>query len=343
MSCGCKFIPDEVLARLANDPKVPKFDRAAMERTIAVDQEMRRVREATQALIASSSMIAFNLAPVTKKPTIKLFDCQHGNILPGAPVASPQSSSDQTVKRTFKHTTEFAKFLKKFYNRNSLDGQGMDLLSSVHYGQNYNNAFWNGQQMTYGDGDGNIFVDFTRGDDVIGHELTHGLTQFTSQFVYSGESGGLNESMSDVFGSMFRQWQKNQTVTAADWLIGKDIIGPGAAASGFTCLRDMAKPGASHALAPQPSHFSQYVPGMGPHTCSGIPNNAFYRAAIKIGGRSWEKAGKIWYKALAGYPSSPNLTMKKFADRTRTAASQLYPTQPAIKTAVDKAWNEVGL
>ena len=343
MSCGCKFIPDEVLARLANDPKVPQFDRAAMERTILVDQEMRRVREATQSLIASSSMIAHSLVPVTKKPTVKLFDCKHGNILPGTPVPSPQSSPDATVKRTFKNTTEFARFLKKFYGRNSLDGQGMDLISSVHYGQNYNNAFWNGQQMTYGDGDGNIFVDFTRGDDVIGHELTHGLTQFTSQFVYSNESGGLNESMSDVFGSMFRQWQKNQKVTAADWLIGKDIIGPAAAAQGYTCLRDMAKPAATHALAPQPSHFSQYVPGMGPHTASGIPNNAFYRAAMKIGGRSWEKAGKIWYRALAGYGPSPNLTMKKFADRTRQSANQLFAAQPAVAVAVDKAWIEVGL
>jgi Zn-dependent metalloprotease len=343
MTCGCKFIPDEVLARLANDPKVPDFDRAAMERTIVVDQEMRRVREATQSLIASSSMIAHSLVPLTKKPAIKVFDCKQGNILPGTPVPSPQSSPDQTVKRTFKNTGDFAKFLKQKFGRNSLDGQGMDLISSVHYGQKYNNAFWNGQQMTYGDGDGNIFVDFTRGNDVIGHELTHGLTQFTSQFVYSNESGGLNESMSDVFGSMFRQWQKNQTVTAADWLIGKDIIGPAAAAQGFTCLRDMAKPGASHALAPQPSHFSQYVPGMGPHTCSGIPNNAFYRAAMKIGGRSWEKAGKIWYRALSGYGPSPNLTMKKFADRTRTAAGQLFPAQPAVKTAVDKAWAEVGL
>ena len=343
MYCSCKFIPDEVLARLANNPKVKDFDRAAMERTILVDQEMRRLREATQSLIASSAMIAHSLVPVTKKPAIKIFDCQHGNILPGTPVASPQSSSDATVKRTFKNTGDYAKFLKKFYDRNSLDNQGMDLISSVHYGQNYNNAFWNGQQMTYGDGDGNIFVDFTRGNDVIAHELTHGLTQFTSQFVYSNESGGLNESMSDVFGSMFRQWQKNQTVTAADWLIGKDIIGPGAAAQGFTCLRDMAKPGASHALAPQPSHFSNYTPGMGPHTASGIPNNAFYRAAMAIGGKSWDKAGKIWYRALANYGPSPNLTMKKFADRTRASAGQLYPTQPAVKQAVDKAWKDVGL
>ena len=343
MSCMCKFIPDEVLARLANDPSIPDFDRDALQRTLAVDQEMRRVREATASLIASSSMIAHSLVPATKKPAIKLFDCQHGSILPGTPVPSPQSSSDQTIKRTFKNTTDVAKFFKKIFGRNSLDGQGMDLISSVHYGQSYNNAFWNGQQMTYGDGDQKIFVDFTRGNDVIAHELTHGLTQFTSQFLYSNEPGGLNESMSDVFGSMFRQWQGNQTVTAADWLIGKDIMGPVAKAQGYTCLRDMAKPGSNTALAPQPSHYSSYQNGMDPHTSSGIPNNAFYRAAMAIGGKSWEKTGKIWFRALTGHGASPNLTMKQFADRTRTAAQQLFPAQPTVAKKVDKAWVAVGL
>ena len=343
MFCSCKFIPDEVLARLANDPKIKNFDAAALQRTLAVDREMRQLREANAALTASSFAIANSLVPVTKKPAIKIFDCQHGTVLPGTPVASPQSSGDATIKRTYKNTGDMAKFLGKEFGRNSLDGQGMDLISTVHFGLNYNNAFWNGQQMTYGDGDNNVFVDFTRGNDVIGHELAHGLTQFTSQFVYSSQSGGLNESMSDVIGSMFRQWQAKQTVDKADWLIGADIIGPGAAAQGYTCLRDMAKPGSTKALAPQPSHFSAYVEGMGPHTCSGIPNNAFYRAAMAVGGRSWEKVGKVWFRALTGFGPSPNMTMKQFANRTRTLAGQMFPAGGTVKKAVDTAWSAVGL
>jgi Zn-dependent metalloprotease len=86
----------------------------------------------------------------------------------------------------------------------------MTLISSVHYLTNFNNAFWNGSQMTYGDGDGQIFVDFTLGNDVIGHELTHGVTQHSLALSYKNEAGGLNESVSDVFGSMFRQWQAGQ-------------------------------------------------------------------------------------------------------------------------------------
>lgn len=343
MSCMCKFIPDEVLARLANDPKIKAFDREALQRTIAVDRDMRMLRESNMALVRTSAALANFAMPQSKKPKVKIFDCMHGSILPGTPVANPQSSADGTIKRTFKNTSDVAKFFRQVFGRNSLDGQGMDLISSVHYGEKYNNAFWTGQQMAYGDGDNNIFIDFTRGNDVIGHELTHGLTQFTSQFVYQNEAGGLNESMSDVFGSMFRQWQGKQTVTAADWLIGADIMGPAAKGQGYTCLRDMAKPKANHALAPQPWHYSDYLPGMDPHTSSGIPNNAFYRAAMAVGGKSWQKVGKVWFQALTGYGPTPTLSMKQFADRTRTVAGQMFPQGGTVKKAIDTAWLAVGL
>lgn len=341
MPCMCKFVPDEVLARLANNRDIKEFDRNALQRTLAVDHQMRHVRQAYGCLTISSAMIA--AVTSKKKPAIKVSDCQHGNILPGTPVGSPQSSKDGTVKRTYQNTADVAKFYLTLFNRNSVDDQGMDLISSVHYGQDYNNAFWNGQQMIYGDGDGNIFIDFTRGDDVIGHELTHGVTQYTCQLDYTDEAGGLNESISDVFGSMFRQWQKKQTVKTADWLIGSDIIGPGAKAQGYTCLRNMANPADPKALAAQPAQYSQYHPGMDPHVSSGIPNNAFYQAAMGIGGKSWEKAGKIWYQALTGYGPSPQLTMKQFADRTRTAAQQLFAAEPNVAKAVGNAWVAVGL
>jgi Zn-dependent metalloprotease len=345
MTCFCKFVPDEVLTRLADDKKIKEFDRAALQRTLAVDDQMRRLREVNASLTASSFAIA-NLAGLTalaKKPAIKLFDCKHGNVLPGTAIASPQSSGDSTVKRTFKNTTDVAKFFAKEFGRNSLDGLGMDLISSVHYGDKYNNAFWNGQQMTYGDGDNSIFLDFTLGNDVVGHELTHGLTQFTLQLAYVDEAGGLNESMSDVFGSMFRQWEANQTVDKADWLIGKDIMGPKAKAAGYTCLRDMAKPGSSKALSQQPSHYSGYSPGMDPHISSGIPNNAFYRAATAIGGKSWLKAGQVWFEALTNTGPKPNMTMKQFADRTRAIAKTKYGVASKEDKGVDSAWKAVGL
>ncbi len=173
-------------------------------------------------------------------PKITVFNCKHGTTLPGIPVAAP--GNDATSKRAFAETAAVAAFYEQLFGRNSVDDAGKTLLSSVHFSVGYNNAFWNGTQMVYGDGDGNIFVDFTKASDVIGHELTHGVTQFSAQLEYSDEPGGLNESVSDVFGSMFKQWRKSQTVDKADWLIGKEIIGPGAKARGFECLRDMSNP-----------------------------------------------------------------------------------------------------
>jgi Zn-dependent metalloprotease len=205
----------------------------------------------------------------------------------------------------------------------------------------YNNAMWNGTQMVYGDGDGTIFVDFTAGADVIGHELTHGVTQYTLQLDYTDDAGGLNESLSDCFGAMFRQWEAGQDAQSADWLIGHDIMGPAAKAKGYTCLRNMGDPGDGHALAPQPATSAEVTPGMDPHYSSGPPNLAFCTACMRLGGKSWERIGQVWYRAMTGFAPSPGLTMKDFAARTRTLATQMHGATAAA--AVDKGWKRVGL
>jgi len=334
------------LERFAKDKKLTAEQRQFFIDAAKLEGDWRVARVATAKLAKLSQSIlptAVSALAAAAPPAVLVFDCGHGTTLPGTPIANPGASTDGSAKRTFKETTAVVNFYQSLFGRNSLDNAGMTLLSSIHFSVNYNNAGWTGSQMKYGDGDGNIFIDFTRSNDVIGHELTHGVTQFTSGFAYRNQSGGLNESMSDVFGSMFRQWEANQTVSAADWLIGKEIMGPGAIARGFTCLRDMSNPAASHCLAPQPTKFSQYRDGMDPHDSSGIPNFAFYKAAKAIGGKSWEKTGKIWYQALTGFAPNPNMKMKVFANRTRTLAGTLFPAEPAVKTAVDKAWTAVGL
>lgn len=343
--CQCFIVPLKVLERFARDTKLPTETRKAFADATTFEKEWRKVRTARGKLsrLAKSILPTSFAAVAAGPPPVLVFDCAHGNTLPGAPVSTPGSSTDGTAKRAFVVASAVADFYQKAFGRSSIDNAGMTLISSVHYSVNYNNAFWNGSQMTYGDGDGNIFIDFTKANDVIGHELAHGVTQFTAGFSYTNQAGGLNESMSDVFGSMFRQWRRRQLVTQADWLIGKQIMGPGAIQRGFTCLRDMSNPAAAHCLAPQPTKFSQYHDGMDPHESSGIPNLAFYKAAMAIGGKSWEKVGKIWYQALTGFAPSPNLRMKVFANRTRALASGLFPADLTIKTAVDKAWNAVGL
>jgi Zn-dependent metalloprotease len=347
-SCKCFIVPQSVLERFSKDKKLSVEERKSFADTAQFSKEVRKMRIAkgkfsnlSQSILPTS--FSATAEATVGPPAVSVFNCGNGTSLPGTPIVNPGSSTDATAKRAFIESTEVASFYKTLFGRNSVDNANMTLLSSIHYSVKYNNAFWDGTQMTYGDGDGNIFIDFTLSNDVIAHELTHGVTHFSANLNYTNEAGGLNESMSDVFGSMFRQWRANQTVSVADWLIGKDIMGPGALARGFTCLRDMSKPNAKHCLAPQPTTYSQYRPGMDPHESSGIPNFAFYKAAMAIGGKSWEKAGKIWYQALTGFSPSPTLKMSKFAKRTRDLAKSLFPSEPAVYAAVDNAWKAVGI
>ena len=343
MSCSCFIIPKDVLEKLAKDPELSEELRKGLEHAARTSEQLRKLRVQAVAVTRATSAIGAVIGELAPSPAVTVYDCKHHQTLPGTPVPNPGNSSDQTAVRAFKETTGVANFYKKVFNRNSIDGAGMTMMSSIHYGTKYNNAMWNGSQMIYGDGDNQIFIDFTSGNDVIGHELTHGVTQYTIQLGYTSDAGGLNESISDCFGSMFRQWEANQDVNQADWLIGHDILGPVAKRRGFTCLRDMANPANTHCLAPQPTKYSQITPGMDPHYSSGPPNLAFYLACKSVGGKSWEKVGQIWYHALTGFKPSPKMKMKVFADRTRKLASQMYSSVPNVATAVDKAWKQVGL
>ena len=348
MTCSCFIVPDDVLERFAADPALSNEVRQNLHHSALISRQVRKVRVENAALTLTAISLPIPRIPIPfplphRLPIGQAFDCHHGTTLPGTPVPNPGTSADATIKRAYVEEESVARFYWNIFHRDSIDGNHMTLISSVHYGANYNNAFWNGAQMTYGDGDGQIFVDFTLGDDVIGHELTHGVTQHSLALAYSGEAGGLNESISDVFGSMFRQWEKNQTAVQADWLIGSDIMGPVSKQKGYTCLRDMAAPKAAHALAPQPNHYYPGIGNLDPHYSSGVPNLAFTKAANAIGGHSWEKAGQIWYKALTGFGPSPNMTMSQFASRTRALSTSMYPAEPAVHTAVDNAWVAVGL
>lgn len=178
----------------------------------------------------------------------------------------------------------------------------MTLISTVHHRKKYDNAFWNGQQMAYGDGD--LFEPLTRSLSVIGHELSHGVVQFSGGLVYQDQSGALNEHFADVFGCLTEQFKKNQSAAEASWLVGAEIIGQNIQGD---ALRSMKEPGLAyddHLLGkdPQPYHMSNFVitsrDNGGVHINSGIPNHAFYLLSMMLGGNAWDKAGHIWYDAL---------------------------------------------
>ncbi|MEK6440922.1 M4 family metallopeptidase [Pseudonocardia sp. T1-2H] len=169
------------------------------------------------------------------------------------------------------------------FQRDSIDGAGQQLLGIVHFGRNYDNAFYDGAgHMFFGDGDGRILTRTTAGIDVIAHELTHGVTQNTANLVYSGQSGALNESVSDCFGIMAKQMELGQSATQSDWLIGADIVGDLLKPA----LRSMKAPGTAHMGDDQPADMDSYVPSGDGHTNSGIPNRAFYLVASSLGGNS---------------------------------------------------------
>ena len=343
MPCTCFIVPREVLTRLSQDKKLPADIRKGLASTAEISHEIRELRIQAGKLTSVAMANASAMTVLAAAPAVTVYDCKHTQTLPGTSVPKPGSSSDATAKRAFNETGSVAKFYKQVFNRNSIDDHGMTMMSSIHYGVKFNNAMWNGSQMVYGDGDNSLFIDFTNGNDVIGHELTHGVTQHSLQLAYADDAGGLNESISDCFGSMFRQWEAKQNAQAADWLIGSDIMGPTAKARGFTCLRDMADPAAKHCLAPQPTKYSQITPGMDPHFSSGPPNLAFCTACKALGGNSWEKIGQVWYRSLTGFGPTPNMTMPAFAARTRQVAQTLYPSAAAVAAAVDKGWKQVGL
>jgi Zn-dependent metalloprotease len=208
------------------------------------------------------------------------------------------------------------------------------------------NAFWDGGQMAYGDGDGEVFTRFTASLDVVAHELTHGVQSYTSNLAYRGQSGALNEHLADVFGALVRQWRRGETAERASWLIGAEVLVPAATRRG---IRDMEHPGTAFtddpALGtdPQPDHMREIYDGPadsgGVHINSGIPNRAFVLVAQALGGPAWETAGRIWYDAMLQLTRT-----SRFADMAQLTAQIAGDRfDAATKKAVKAAWRKVGL
>ena len=340
LKCGCCFIvPLSVLRRLAQAGQIEAADRGRYQHSYALTQKLRLVREGHRqaSLAGHQSGLALRATAVAKVPVEHLFDCKHNTTLPGTAVPTP---NDQAFKTVFDTTAKVAEFYKTVLGRNSVDNQGMDLVSSLNYDRDYQNAFWDGQQMVYGNGDNKIFIDFWRSPDVIGHELTHGVTQHESGLIYEGQSGALNESISDCFGAAFAQWlAKKPASDASGWLIGAGIMGPQAKAKGFTCLRDMVNPGATHCLSRQPASYKDFDPTGDVHDNSGIPNRAFAAFAQNLGGNTYDMAIKVWYDACVS-GLSPRATFVEFAQATVAAAKK---KGPAVAKAATDAWQAVDL
>ena len=309
---------------------------------------------AQRALFAEMPMLAQSVASGTKQRNI--YNVNHGSSLPGALVRAEGAppTGDPAVDEAYEGSGATYDLYMGEYQRNSIDGNGMRLDSTVHYQVGYDNAFWNGRQMVYGDGDEDLpenqrlFNRFTRALDVIGHELTHGVTQHEANLTYSNQPGALNESFSDVFGSLVKQHFRNQTAAEADWIIGEGLLTSNVNGVG---IRSMKAPGTAYndpvlGKDPQPAHMSNYknvtYDNGGVHINSGIPNHAFYATAMEIGGYAWQKAGKIWYVALCER-LTPTSSFADAAQQTYKVAGNLFGAGSLEQQAVKNGWSAVGI
>jgi bacillolysin len=252
----------------------------------------------------------------------EVYTAYHGTDLPGTLVRAEGSSSsgDTDVDNAYNFTGDTYNYYKTTFNRDSYDNNGATLTSTVHYGNNYQNAFWNGIQMVYGDG--------FPVNDVTAHELTHAVTERTAGLNYQWQSGALNESFSDIFGAM---------VDRDDWLMGEDL--PTSVLGGREAIRDLSDP----TRFGQPANTADWVAtcsdNEGVHTNSGITNKAYYNIATAIGK---DKAEQIFYRALTVY-----LSASSSLEDARAAALQstqdLYTVAGQEYTAVIDGFNAVGL
>jgi Zn-dependent metalloprotease len=339
---SCSVIPSHILRHVAEHGDSVQRKRAAATLT----HMAYLTRQPAAAFLGGMPSAA---SPNQKQRFV--YDAIRRRILPGKLVMSDTGkvTTDIEAVEAFDGSGVTYDFYATVYQRNSIDDRGMRLDSTVHYGKDFENALWDGKQMIYGDGDGRLFLRFTAAPDVIGHELTHGVTQHTAGLAYQGQSGALNEHISDAGGIMVKQFLLNQNVRQSDWLIGAGLFGPQVHGK---ALRSMKAPGTAYddpvlGKDPQPAHMRDYVQtgddNGGVHINSGIPNHAFYLVSMALGQFSWLVAGRIWYEVMKQKRVQPNASFQDFADATVIMAGEIYTSGGGVQAAVARAWDAVGL
>ena len=239
----CTFIPPYLLRQIASGPglgvTVDPHAVGACGRTLRIDESFRAAR-------SSAADFRVAEAEAATGPAYTVHTADNTATLPGTPVRSAdqaEPSGDVAVDEAWVGIEASLALFREVYGRDSFDGAGAFVSATVHYEQDYDNAFWDGTQLVFGDGDGQVFDRFTKPVDVLGHEFTHAVTERTAGLVYEGQSGALNESVSDVFATCMKQRLLGQTADQGDWLIGAGLFLPGINGA---ALRSMSAPGTAY-------------------------------------------------------------------------------------------------
>jgi Zn-dependent metalloprotease len=343
-------VPPHVLKAVVQNREATPEDREAALNTLSIDNTQRTLRAIRLAApvepALAATVSAFGARQRGKHRTI--YDAHNTDTLPGEEVRTEgdEGTGDRAVDEAHDGLGYTYDYYWEELGRNSLDGQGGPLHAVVHYLENHDNAYWDGQYMLFGDG---FLMDHLTELTVAAHELTHGVTEVEAELVYYKQPGALNEHVSDVFGSVVKQYvNSREDASEADWLLGEgiwrdDIEGE--------ALRSMKAPGTAYndpliGKDPQPDHMDNYYRGLddngGVHINSGIPNKAFYLVADRIGGFSGDKAARIWYATLRDDRLRIKAKFSEFALLTYINAWNLFPGGNEANI-VKSAWADVGI
>ncbi|KAL5041687.1 hypothetical protein BDW71DRAFT_201173 [Aspergillus fruticulosus] len=335
----CTFVNPELLQTVSKSSKASHHAQKAAARTLDIDIKLRSSRLTAPREVRGAGVVGGARYRV-------IYDCRETEVLPGTRVReeNDEKVKDRSVNNSYNALGIAFNFFHSLFNHDLINS--LPLKCSVHYGKDYNNAIWNGEQMVFGDGDGEVFNYFSDSLDVVVHEFTHAVTQYTANLEYRDQAGALNESMSDVFACMAEQWHFGQTSDQGDWIVGQNLF---PLSRKGVALRSLKDPGKAYeddfGKDSQVAHMRYYIrtstDNGGVHKYSGIPNHAFYRAAIELGGNSWERAGKIWSKTLTDPRLGPRCTFREFADLTINIADDLFDS--SVGATVRSAWVSVGV
>ncbi len=288
----------------------------------------------------------------------KIYTANNRTSLPGTLLFQEGgSSSDSVAMAAYNNLGYTYNYYKSKFNRDSIDGAGMQLIATVHYGNKYNNAFWNGSQMVFGDGDGTTFSPFANALDVVAHELAHGVTERTANLTYSSEPGALNEAWSDIYGANVEAF-RDGAISANTWKIGEACYTPATPGDALRYMNNPTADGYSADYYPErlypnctPSSSNDYC---GVHGNSGIANLAYYllvaggthprnKTTVSVPAIGMAKAEQIFYRALTTYMTS-STNFQGARNATAQAAADLYGgTSSAEYNAVQKCWDAVGV